>query len=184
MSCIFSKSTHGSSNLKPGHYLEDWLCHGWHSSFSIQSLLLQLKWSHSFFILLQISDNTSGHFDSEHVTSPKGPIFPQVKIWQTPTFTISPVWHAIVLTHSPWYTNTELHARFSHSLWVSICISRRLCCYHLFYFWFKFSSLDFKTFKDWFLLLSRHFKLTSFQYCQPAFFTCTLRIWVPLLTSS
>lgn len=94
--------------------------------------------------------NTCGHFDSEHVTSSKGPIFPQVKIWQTPTFAISPVWHAIVLTRSPWYTNTELHARFSHSLWVSICISRELCCYHLFYFWFKFSSLEFNIFKNYF----------------------------------
>lgn len=137
--------------------LKDWLCHSWHSSFSTQSLLLQQELSHSFFVLWQISDNTSGHFDSEHVTSPKGPIFSQVKIWQTPTFAISPVWHTIVLTHSPWYMNTELHARFSHSLWVSICISRRLCCCHLFYFWFKFSSLDFNVFEDLFLLLLRDF---------------------------
>lgn len=93
------------------------------------------------------------------------------------------MWHTILLTHSPWYTNTELHAKFSHSLWVSICISRRLCCYHLFYFWFKFSSLDFNIFKDLFLLLLRHFKLTSFQYCQPAFFASILQIQVLLLPS-
>lgn len=163
--------------------LKDWLCHSWHSSFSTQSLLLQQELSHSFFVLWQISDNTSGHFDSEHVTSPKGPIFSQVKIWQTPTFAISPVWHTIVLTHSPWYMNTELHARFSHSLWVSICISRRLCCCHLFYFWFKFSSLDFNIFEDLFLLLLRDFKLTSFQYCQTVFFTSILWIQVPSLSS-
>lgn len=145
----FSNSTH-SSTQSQDITLKDWLYHSWHSSFSTQSLLLQQELSHSFFILRQISDNTSGHFDSEHVTSPKGPIFSQVKIWQTPTFAISPVWHTIVLTHSPWYMNTELHARFSHSLWVSICISRRLCCCHLFYFWFKFSSLDFNSLKTYF----------------------------------
>lgn len=56
MSRIFS-ATHGSNNLKPGCYPEDWLCHGWHPSFPIQPLLLQQQQSHSFFL-----------FSSESVT--------------------------------------------------------------------------------------------------------------------
>lgn len=36
-------------------------------------------------IFTQIGDNTRGHFDSEHTTSPKGPTLPGAELCQTPT---------------------------------------------------------------------------------------------------